>query len=203
MLIKCGDVSNPVKDFNIYSKWTDRVLEEWRQQGDMERKLGMPISPYMDRDNPNVVLSSQTGFIDFIIVPMFEAVNQGFLNIPVLMQELDKNKSHWQRIKEQKERESREADITSQNTTLPLPLPISISPSTTSHHVNTISVYSSSASTKTGRSLLKSQRRSLAVPSPTIAEDLTSDEHLRPRSSLGDLSTRRESETVEGNGNKL
>lgn len=101
MLIKCADVSNPTKEFSIYNKWTTAVLEEWRAQGDAEKKLNIPVSPFMDRDNPNVLLSSQTGFIDFIIVPMYEAIHTGIMSIPEPMDELEKNRAHWMKLKEE------------------------------------------------------------------------------------------------------
>jgi hypothetical protein len=102
MIIKCADVSNPTKEFSIYNQWTHAVLDEWRTQGDMEKQMNIPVSPFMDRDNPNVVVSSQTGFIDFIIVPMYEAIHAGFMALPEPMEELEKNRQHWIRLKEEK-----------------------------------------------------------------------------------------------------
>lgn len=103
MMIKCSDVSNPTKEFSLYSKWTNLVLDEWRTQGDIEKKMNIPVSPFMDRDNPNVLVSSQAGFIDFIIVPMFESVHNGFLKIPNVMDELERNRAHWQKLKDVKD----------------------------------------------------------------------------------------------------
>lgn len=65
MCIKAADVSNPAKEWDIYSMWTGRILEEFYRQGDKEKLMKLPISPFMDRDNANVP-SSQLGFIDFI-----------------------------------------------------------------------------------------------------------------------------------------
>ena len=114
MLIKCADVSNPTKDFSIYIKWTNNVLDEWRMQGDQEKKLNIPVSPFMDRENSNVLLSSQVGFIDFIIVPMYETLHQNYLNIPVPMAELDKNRRHWAKLKEVKDKSAASTPQTTQ-----------------------------------------------------------------------------------------
>lgn len=103
MLIKCSDVSNPTKEFKTYMRWTNNVIDEWRIQGDEERKRGLPISPFMDRENPNVLVSSQNGFIDFIIVPMYESIHNGFMHLDVPMQYLERNKSHFARLKDQKD----------------------------------------------------------------------------------------------------
>jgi hypothetical protein len=123
MLIKCGDVSNPTKDFDIYSKWTGFVLEEWQTQGDMEKKMFLPVSAFMDRDNPNVLLSSQCGFIDFIIIPMYETVHQGFIQIPDIMEGIERNRNHWLKIKEAKEAKEKEQTAAEACTPSPRPTP--------------------------------------------------------------------------------
>ncbi|KAI3645908.1 hypothetical protein MP228_008836 [Amoeboaphelidium protococcarum] len=103
MLIKCSDVSNPTKEFSLYMKWTNAVIDEWRIQGDQEKALNIPVSPFMDRDNPNVLVSSQNGFIDFIIVPMYDALHNGYLSLPLPMEQLERNKQHFLRLKENKD----------------------------------------------------------------------------------------------------
>lgn len=41
--------------------------------GDLEKQLGIPVSPFMDRDSPPGP-SAQKGFISFIVYPLFEAL---------------------------------------------------------------------------------------------------------------------------------
>ena len=65
LLIKISDVSNPTKDWDIYHRWCELVLDEFMSQGDKEKALGIPVSPYMDRDSLNIP-SSQIGFIDYV-----------------------------------------------------------------------------------------------------------------------------------------
>jgi hypothetical protein len=76
------------------------VVDEWWNQGDQEYAAGLPISPFMDRGNPNVAVSSQVGFIDFIVQPLYDAVHQGFLFLQVPMEELERNKAYWKKAKE-------------------------------------------------------------------------------------------------------
>ena len=71
MALHCADVANPTKPLSLYSQWVDRITKEWYIQGDMEREAGLPVSPLMDREKPNVA-KSQVGFIDFFIRPLFE-----------------------------------------------------------------------------------------------------------------------------------
>ncbi|KAI9338397.1 hypothetical protein DFJ73DRAFT_620658, partial [Zopfochytrium polystomum] len=93
ILMKISDVSNPTKEWSLYFRWSTLVLEEFMHQGDKERALGIPISPYMDRETLNVP-SSQIGFIDFVIAPLFDAFEK-FEPIPGLLANLRRNKEHW------------------------------------------------------------------------------------------------------------
>ena len=70
--IKCADGSNPAKPFSVYERWTERIVDEFYIQGDEERRRKMPVSPFMDRANPNIA-KSQMGFIDFVVSPIYEA----------------------------------------------------------------------------------------------------------------------------------
>ncbi|KAJ3050263.1 cAMP-specific 3',5'-cyclic phosphodiesterase 4D [Rhizophlyctis rosea] len=78
MLMKCSDVSNPTKSWPIYSEWITRITEEFFAQGDKERALGLPVSPFCNRDSATAhnPTSSQKSFIEFIVAPLFEAFGQ-------------------------------------------------------------------------------------------------------------------------------
>jgi hypothetical protein len=75
MFIKCCDVSNPTKSRPLYDEWINRVMSEFFSQGDREKQLNIPVSPFCNRDNANVY-SCQKGFIDFVAAPIFEAVGE-------------------------------------------------------------------------------------------------------------------------------
>ena len=51
-------------------RWSKRVLEEFFQQGDMEKAQGLPLSPLMDRAN-TALAPSQINFIEFVVAPLF------------------------------------------------------------------------------------------------------------------------------------
>jgi hypothetical protein len=93
MMMKLADVSNPAKEWSIYFKWCELILHEFWRQGDMEKALNLTVSPYMDRDNTNVP-SSQIGFIDYVIIPLFEAYEK-YNSIPHIMTNLSRNREHW------------------------------------------------------------------------------------------------------------
>lgn len=46
------------------------MLEEFFQQGDLERAQGLPVSPMMDRHATSLSLS-QINFTEFIVAPLF------------------------------------------------------------------------------------------------------------------------------------
>ena len=56
-MLHCADLSNPTKPLDIYKKWVDVLLEEFYQQGDKEKELGLDISPMCDRLNTTVAKS--------------------------------------------------------------------------------------------------------------------------------------------------
>ena len=64
LIVHTADISNPTKPFNIYLKWAKLVFEEFCQQGDKEKVLGLPCS--YDRKKVKLV-SNQISFIDYVV----------------------------------------------------------------------------------------------------------------------------------------
>ena len=73
ILLNAADVSNPAKERSLYLFWTNRILQEFYDQGDEEARKGLPVTtmPCCDRSKPAVV-SGQKGFISFVVKPIFE-----------------------------------------------------------------------------------------------------------------------------------
>ncbi|KAJ3213639.1 cAMP-specific 3',5'-cyclic phosphodiesterase 4D [Dinochytrium kinnereticum] len=70
MAIKCADLNNPTKSTESSKAWAYRVLEEFFDQGDRERQMGMTVSTFMDRNDTNIP-KCQVGFIDILVMPLF------------------------------------------------------------------------------------------------------------------------------------
>ena len=92
MLMKCSDVSNPTKEWPLYQEWINRILQEFYNQGDMEKKLGLPISPFMNRESPGP--SAQKGFIEYIVYPLFEAL-ESWTDISEIKRNLDASRDRF------------------------------------------------------------------------------------------------------------
>lgn len=58
--LKCADISNPCRPWEVSRKWSLKVCDEFFRQGDYERQLGLPVTDICDRYN-NTVPKIQTG----------------------------------------------------------------------------------------------------------------------------------------------
>ncbi|VDN08820.1 unnamed protein product [Dibothriocephalus latus] len=48
--IKCADISNPCRSWEVCSLWASFITEEFFKQGDREKRLNLPVLPTMDRE---------------------------------------------------------------------------------------------------------------------------------------------------------
>lgn len=78
MCIKLADINGPCKIHHIHVQWTYRIAEEFYEQGDEEAALGLPISPYMDRNNPQLA-KLQESFINHLVAPLCNAYGEAGL----------------------------------------------------------------------------------------------------------------------------
>lgn len=73
-MVHCADLSNPTKSLELYRQWTDRIMEEFFQQGDKERERGMEISPMCDKHTASVEKSQVFDFSLFDRSGMFQFI---------------------------------------------------------------------------------------------------------------------------------
>ncbi|XP_072051313.1 high affinity cAMP-specific and IBMX-insensitive 3',5'-cyclic phosphodiesterase 8B-like [Amphiura filiformis] len=94
MLIKCADVCNPARPLDICITWAKRISQEYFNQTDEEKKRGLPVvMPVFDRTTCSVP-KSQTSFVDYFIMDMFDAWD-GFLDCSELIEQLNNNYKYW------------------------------------------------------------------------------------------------------------
>jgi hypothetical protein len=93
-IIHTCDISNPAKHFEIYSKWTDLVTNEFFNQGDLEKQENLPISFLCDRAITNIP-KSQISFINFIVSPLFKILCFIIPEIDYYEKNLEANVEVW------------------------------------------------------------------------------------------------------------
>ncbi|XP_032879374.1 high affinity cGMP-specific 3',5'-cyclic phosphodiesterase 9A-like [Amblyraja radiata] len=80
IIIKVSDISNEARPMDVAEPWLDCLLQEFFNQSDMEKLEGLPVTPFMDRDKVTKP-SSQTGFIRFVLLPLFIELANLFPNL--------------------------------------------------------------------------------------------------------------------------
>ncbi|CAH1117886.1 unnamed protein product [Phaedon cochleariae] len=84
VLIKVSDISNEARPMDIAEPWLDKLLQEFFKQSDAEKLEGLPVTPFMDREKITKP-SSQCSFIGFVLLPLFEALGDLFLELQDLI----------------------------------------------------------------------------------------------------------------------
>lgn len=96
-LLKCSDVGGSAKPFGLHIQWTMRICSEFYAQGDAERALGLPCSPFCGR-NETSLRECQKGFFDFVVYPTFSSLDECLqsqrLQFEVLNQ-MNSNRQFW------------------------------------------------------------------------------------------------------------
>ncbi|XP_016887206.1 high affinity 3',5'-cyclic-AMP phosphodiesterase 7A isoform X2 [Cynoglossus semilaevis] len=70
MALKCADICNPCRPWELSKQWSERVTEEFFQQGDIEKKHKLDVSPLCNRET-NTVGNIQIGFMTYVAEPLF------------------------------------------------------------------------------------------------------------------------------------
>lgn len=58
--LKCADLGNPCRTWNLSYRWTKQICAEFYRQGDYEKLLNIPITPICDRKRASMA-AIQTG----------------------------------------------------------------------------------------------------------------------------------------------
>lgn len=97
-MIHCADISNPSKEFEIYSQWTDMIITEFFNEGDLEKQEGLPVNAMCDRDLVSVP-KAQIGFINFVVKPSFELLGK-YVDTSYFVSNCSKNVEIWKQKSE-------------------------------------------------------------------------------------------------------
>ncbi|KAJ6664007.1 hypothetical protein lerEdw1_008961, partial [Lerista edwardsae] len=74
MALKCADICNPCRTWELSKQWSEKVTEEFFHQGnlkgDVEKKYQLGVSPLCDRQTETIA-NIQIGFITYLVEPLF------------------------------------------------------------------------------------------------------------------------------------
>jgi len=110
--LKCADISNPCRPWDVSRKWSQKVCEEFFRQGDYERQLNLPVTSLCDRQTTSIP-KIQAGFFRFVVSPLFEEWHR-FLKTDLstqMMGYLRGNQSRWEALVQQELAEETRTEI--------------------------------------------------------------------------------------------
>eukprot|EP00922_Rhytidocystis_sp_ex-Travisia-forbesii_P049411 GHVS01073553.1.p1 GENE.GHVS01073553.1~~GHVS01073553.1.p1 ORF type:complete len:883 (-),score=122.48 GHVS01073553.1:274-2922(-) len=76
MCIKAADIGHCSKSWTLHYRWASFCIEEFFMQGDEEVRLGLPVSPLCDRNKSDEIPKSQSGFLQFVCLDLFEELSR-------------------------------------------------------------------------------------------------------------------------------
>lgn len=95
------DIGHAAKPFSLELKWAELVSQEFHNQGDSEKKLGLTISFLCDRATANLP-ASQVSFINGIVLPTFQLIQKLLPLTYVYVEMITKSKEEWEILKDAK-----------------------------------------------------------------------------------------------------
>lgn len=97
LLIKCADISNVARTFDVAARWTMILTDEFSRQASMETDLGIPTALFAPPVRETIELGqSQIGFINIFAFPLFQGVADIMPAMGFCVDELMRNKRCWE-----------------------------------------------------------------------------------------------------------
>ena len=102
-IIKAADLGHHTMPLEIHTQWIQNLADEYAQQGDDERALGLSLSPMCDRDTQEVA-SMAAGLMNLVVMPYYDEIfnmvkklNPGLAEskMSLICSNLVSNHAHW------------------------------------------------------------------------------------------------------------
>eukprot|EP00484_Ammonia_sp_Unknown_P022062 CAMPEP_0197037336 /NCGR_PEP_ID=MMETSP1384-20130603/14573_1 /TAXON_ID=29189 /ORGANISM="Ammonia sp." /LENGTH=423 /DNA_ID=CAMNT_0042467623 /DNA_START=79 /DNA_END=1350 /DNA_ORIENTATION=- len=104
-MLHLSDISNPMRPFSICQRWTDRVNEEFFDQGDVMKQLGLEVSAGCDREKTDAI-KNQGGFVMFCVKPLTALLHELIAELDWCLKNVDANTQKWNELKQAQEEEA-------------------------------------------------------------------------------------------------
>ncbi|KAJ5788702.1 hypothetical protein N7457_003692 [Penicillium paradoxum] len=101
LLIKCADISNVARPWKIARKWTQILQEEFANQGEMEREVGMETTLFggpPELENVYKLAVGQIGFMSIFALPLFEGISDLLPHLQFIADGIRRNQAQWQEL---------------------------------------------------------------------------------------------------------
>ncbi|KAL8798332.1 MAG: hypothetical protein Q9182_006757 [Xanthomendoza sp. 2 TL-2023] len=119
LLIKCADISNVARPFDVAAQWADILQLEFANQGAMENELGLSTTLYggpPELGNITKLANSQNGFMTIFACPLFAAMSDILPAMSFAVDEMKANKNIWQKkVEQQKPVEEQKKSLSSEH----------------------------------------------------------------------------------------
>jgi len=102
IIIKLSDLSNVAKPWNLCKRWSESIANEFFEQADMEKNKGLPVQPFMDR-NQTTQPKISSDFVDFVAGGMFQVFSD-FVQDDTLCKLVTENRGNWDQYLAPKDR---------------------------------------------------------------------------------------------------
>ncbi|KAJ5086073.1 hypothetical protein N7532_010844 [Penicillium argentinense] len=99
LLIKCADISNVARPWKIAEKWTRILQEEFANQGEMEKEVGMETALFggpPELGNIYKLATGQIGFMSIFALPLFEGISDLLPQLQFTADHIRRNQAQWQ-----------------------------------------------------------------------------------------------------------
>ncbi|KAJ6123002.1 hypothetical protein N7512_005467 [Penicillium capsulatum] len=99
LLIKCADISNVARPWKIAEKWTQILQEEFANQGEMEKEVGMETALFggpPELGNVYKLATGQIGFMSIFALPLFEGISDLLPTLQFTADHIRGNQAQWQ-----------------------------------------------------------------------------------------------------------
>lgn len=99
LLIKCADISNVARPWKIAEKWTQILQEEFANQGEMEKEVGMETALFggpPELGNIYKLATGQIGFMSIFALPLFEGIADLLPQLQFTADHIRRNQAQWQ-----------------------------------------------------------------------------------------------------------
>ncbi|KAE8376721.1 hypothetical protein BDV26DRAFT_230333 [Aspergillus bertholletiae] len=101
LLIKCADISNVARPWDVAEKWTKILQEEFANQGEMEKEVGMETALFggpPELGNVYKLATGQIGFMSIFALPLFEGVTDILPDMRFTVEHIRNNQSRWHHL---------------------------------------------------------------------------------------------------------